>query len=174
LPALTRGCHGRPLPCPAERGRCRHRSSYRRWRMQAGGLGTCELVDACEMTLNAGADLRDCCVRRAAQFIVSKLWNTYHRAEHVPLALERSLNDLGLDYLDCYMIHFPICLKHVPFETVCRRRALSGSRRQYGRAASNRLRRDLRSVSLATFLARSDTPPGGLTKRTSWSSTRRR
>ncbi len=49
-------------------------------------------------------------------WITSKLWNTYHSAEHVPAAIERSLNDLGLDYLDLYLIHFPIALEYVPFE----------------------------------------------------------
>ncbi|MCA9178964.1 MAG: aldo/keto reductase [Planctomycetales bacterium] len=50
-------------------------------------------------------------------WITSKLWNTYHRPEHVRLAAERSLSDLGLDYLDLYLIHFPIAQAFVPLET---------------------------------------------------------
>ena len=49
-------------------------------------------------------------------WVTSKLWNTYHRADHVQPALERSLKDLGLKYLDLYLIHFPIALEFVPFE----------------------------------------------------------
>lgn len=49
-------------------------------------------------------------------WVTSKLWNTYHRPEHVRPAIERTLQDLKLDYLDLYLVHFPITLKYVPIE----------------------------------------------------------
>lgn len=49
-------------------------------------------------------------------FITSKLWNTYHKPEHVSLALKRTLEELQLSYLDEYLIHFPISMEFVPFE----------------------------------------------------------
>lgn len=49
-------------------------------------------------------------------FITTKLWNTYHDPQHVPLAMDKSLKDLGLDYVDEYLIHFPLSMEFVPFE----------------------------------------------------------
>lgn len=55
--------------------------------------------------------------RREDLWVTSKLWNTYHEPQHVRPAVERSLRDLGLEHLDLYLIHFPIALEYVPFET---------------------------------------------------------
>lgn len=63
----------------------------------------------------AAIEAGDC--TRDELWVTSKLWNTYHRREHVRPACERSLADLGLDYLDLYLVHFPIALRYVPFET---------------------------------------------------------
>jgi len=55
-------------------------------------------------------------IKREDLFVTSKLWNTFHAPEHVEAACRKSLQDLGLDYLDLYLIHFPISLKFVPFD----------------------------------------------------------
>lgn len=53
---------------------------------------------------------------REELWVTSKLWNTFHAPEHVEAACRKSLDDLGLDYLDLYLIHFPIALEFVPIE----------------------------------------------------------
>lgn len=60
--------------------------------------------------------IKDGLCKREDLFITSKLWNTYHSTEHVPMALDRTLKDLQLSYLDEYLIHFPISMEFVPFE----------------------------------------------------------
>ncbi|OXG44802.1 oxidoreductase [Cryptococcus neoformans Bt120] len=47
-------------------------------------------------------------VPRKDLFLVSKLWNNSHRPEKVEADLDTSLKQLGTDYLDVYLIHWPV------------------------------------------------------------------
>ncbi|CAH0599972.1 unnamed protein product [Chrysodeixis includens] len=47
-------------------------------------------------------------VQREDLFVTSKLWNDRHKREDVLPALQETLTKLGLEYLDLYLIHFPI------------------------------------------------------------------
>ncbi|OHF04031.1 aldehyde reductase 1 [Colletotrichum orchidophilum] len=46
--------------------------------------------------------------KREDLFITSKAWNSHHRPENLNKALDQTLKDLGTEYLDLYLIHWPV------------------------------------------------------------------
>ena len=75
-------------------------------------------LDAAERYRNeaeVGAALKelfdDGTVRRDELFVTTKLWNNNHRPERVKSALQASLNRLGLDTVDLYLVHTPFAFK---------------------------------------------------------------
>ncbi|KAJ7145046.1 NADP-dependent oxidoreductase domain-containing protein [Mycena filopes] len=50
-------------------------------------------------------------VPREDVFLTSKLWNAFHAPEDVEDTLNDSLTKLGTDYLDLYLIHWPLAKK---------------------------------------------------------------
>ncbi len=64
-----------------------------------------EVGEALQAGLAAGVTARE------DIFVTTKLWNTNHRLERVEPAFEGSLNRLGLNYLDLYLIHTPFAFQ---------------------------------------------------------------
>lgn len=54
-----------------------------------------------------GRAIKDSGIKREDLFITSKLWNTDQGYETTKFALNNSLDRLGLEYLDLYLIHWP-------------------------------------------------------------------
>jgi alcohol dehydrogenase (NADP+) len=50
-------------------------------------------------------------VSRDELWITSKLWNDSHASEDVVPALKQTLADLRLEYLDLYLVHWPVALR---------------------------------------------------------------
>lgn len=56
---------------------------------------------------SVGRAIKDSGLEREELFITTKLWNGNHSYEDTQQAFKRSMERLGLDYLDLYLIHWP-------------------------------------------------------------------
>jgi methylglyoxal/glyoxal reductase len=77
-------------------------------------------------------------VPREQLFITTKVWNDDIRAGRVEKAFEQSLKLLGLDYVDLYLVHWPIAGKIVPAWQAMERLQRSGRVKAIG--VSNHMR----------------------------------
>ncbi|EFC44964.1 predicted protein [Naegleria gruberi] len=69
-----------------------------------------EIGEALEEVIKRGV------VKREELWITSKIWNTHKRAANVRAAFEKTLSDLKLEYLDQYLIHWPIAFEFAGIE----------------------------------------------------------
>jgi len=64
-----------------------------------------EIGESLQLALQGG-------IRREELFVTSKVWNNMHGEGDVLLSLAQTLKDLGLDYLDLYLVHWPFPNHH--------------------------------------------------------------
>lgn len=71
-------------------------------------------IDAAAIYRNeqsVGKAIRESEVARKDLFVTSKLWNDEHGYETTLRAFDQTIKDLGLEYLDLYLIHWPVPAK---------------------------------------------------------------
>ncbi|OLS35107.1 aldo/keto reductase [Bacillus sp. MRMR6] len=61
---------------------------------------------------SVGIAIKESGVPREELFITTKVWNTDQRNESVLEAFETSINKLGLEYVDLYLVHWPVVEKY--------------------------------------------------------------
>eukprot|EP00565_Helicotheca_tamesis_P006976 CAMPEP_0185730186 /NCGR_PEP_ID=MMETSP1171-20130828/8789_1 /TAXON_ID=374046 /ORGANISM="Helicotheca tamensis, Strain CCMP826" /LENGTH=317 /DNA_ID=CAMNT_0028399187 /DNA_START=88 /DNA_END=1041 /DNA_ORIENTATION=- len=66
--------------------------------------------DALQNEFNKGS------IKREGLFLTSKLASPFHKREHVEPALRKTLSDLRVDYLDLFLIHWPVAFHPVPID----------------------------------------------------------
>lgn len=74
----------------------------------ASGYRHIDTASAYRNEKSVGEAVRESGVRREQLFITTKLWNEHHGYDDALRACERSLGRLGLDYVDLYLIHWPV------------------------------------------------------------------
>ena len=58
-----------------------------------------------------GEGIRGCGIIRDELFITSKVWNTNRGYDKAMRGFDQTMSDLGLNYLDLYLIHWPASIK---------------------------------------------------------------
>ncbi|MGX6404648.1 aldo/keto reductase [Dermabacter hominis] len=64
-----------------------------------------------------GRAVRNSGLERSSVFVTTKVWNDDHGCEKTRRAFEESLERLGLDYVDLYLIHWPMPMNGLAVDT---------------------------------------------------------
>jgi methylglyoxal/glyoxal reductase len=74
------------------------------------------LIDTASFYQNeegVGQGIRNCGIPREELFITTKVWNSEQGYENTLKAFDDSMERLGLDYLDLYLVHWPVKEKYL-------------------------------------------------------------
>lgn len=102
--------------------------------------------------VDVGEAVRQSGIPRAQIFVTTKLWNANHGYEPALRAFERSLNRLGLEYVDLFLVHWPVPEERLDTWNAMERILSDGKARAIG--VSNYMPRHLEEL-----LANATVPP---------------
>ncbi|MDO4803925.1 MAG: aldo/keto reductase [Lachnospiraceae bacterium] len=74
----------------------------------AMGYRLFDTASAFKNEVEVGEGIRGCGIPREELFVTTKIWNTAQRIGNVEEAFNRSLERMGLDYIDLYLIQWPV------------------------------------------------------------------
>lgn len=74
----------------------------------AAGYRHVDTARAYRNEADVGAAIRESGVPRAEVFVTTKLWNADHGYEKALRAVDRSLESLGMEQVDLYLVHWPV------------------------------------------------------------------
>ena len=77
----------------------------------AAGYRAIDTAAAYENEAGVGQGIKECGIAREELFITSKLWNSDQDYDNALRAFDKTMDLLGLDVLDLYLIHWP-CPDH--------------------------------------------------------------
>ncbi len=101
---------------------------------------------------DVGAAIRESGIPRAQVFVTTKLWNDDHGYDATLAAIDASLKRLRFDYVDLYLVHWPVPELRIETWQAMERILAEGKARSIG--VSNYMVRHLEEL-----LAHSNTPP---------------
>lgn len=78
-----------------------------KWAIETGYISI-DTAAAYKNEIGVGKAIKESGIKREDLFVTTKLWNTEQGYESTLKASEESLAKLGLDYVDLYLIHWPI------------------------------------------------------------------
>ena len=102
-----------------------------RWAIELG-YKHIDTAAAYKNEVSVGKAIKDSGIARSDIFVTTKLWNGDMRENNQLNAFEESLKKLGLDYIDLYLIHWPVKEKYVESWKIMEKIYKSGKIRAIG------------------------------------------
>ena len=82
---------------------------------EVGGGGAASVLQRLTLSPQVGEGLKEVIpsvVKREELFLTSKLWNNAHKPHLVEKAYDATCKELGVEYLDLYLIHWCVLCEH--------------------------------------------------------------